>query len=236
MKFRLTRQTIVNPNIPRIITREMKKQKTYVFSASKKDLKEIYEVSGEIRRHGLPKYLVRKKLPKALGYGIFLHPKAKPILKGQVIAPYAGEVSILPQNMPDDSAYAFATVCDFHLPKEEQALLDDKLFFHPRRLYFVNVDALKKGNFTRFINHSEKPNVVVHFVRIPSNSFGLKPAPMEIVYYAKRTIHPGEQLLVCYEDGEKTYWAPLNIKPFPMTAKTFQLSSSLKLIHRQIAG
>jgi len=235
MKFRLTRQLIANPNISGIISREMKKQKTSVFSASKKDLKEIAEVAGEITKRGLPKYLVRKKLPNDLGHGIFLHPKAKPILKGQVIAPYAGEVSILPQNMPDDSAYAFAAVNDFHLPKEEQALLRDKLPFHPRRLYFVNIDGLKKGNFTRFINHSETPNVIAHLVRIPSNSFGLSQSPMEIIYYAKKTIHPGEQLLVCYEDGEKSYWGALNIKPFPMTAKTFQLTPFLKLKHRQIA-
>ena len=222
-RYNLARQVIVNPHIIGIIVKEMKRQKTSIFSASKKDLKEIADVSKEIRKRGLPKRFVRKKLPLKLGSGIFLHPKADPILQGQVIAPYAGEVSILPQNLPDDSAYAFAAISDFHLTKKEQMLLDDKLRYHPRRLYFVNIDALKKGNFTRFINHSEKPNVIAHLVRIPSNSHGVDPSPMEIVYYAKRTIFPGEQLLVCYEDGEKSYWGSLDVKPFPMTAKTFVL-------------
>ena len=230
MKFKLTRQVIVGPYAVGIISREIRRQKVPIFRASQEDLKEIVAVVAAIKQRGLPKYLVCKKLPQGLGRGIFLHPKAKPILKGQVIAPYAGEVSILPQNMPDDSAYAFAVISDILLSKKTQALLNPHLPYHPRRLYFVNLDALKKGNFTRFINHSEKPNVVAHLVRIPPNAYNLSSSPMEIIYYAKRTIHPGEQLLICYEDGEKSYWGPLDIEPFPMTSKTFQVKQG----HRQI--
>lgn len=229
MKFKLPRQ-IISPELRKIIAREVRKQKLTDMRASKKTMREIVEVSKIIKKQGLPSYLIRKKLPYDLGYGLFLHPKADPILKGRVIAPYAGETYISPQNMSDDAVYAFAVVCDMNLNKEEQGFVDKKSRYNPRRLYSLTLDAEKKGNFTRYINHSEKPNVVAYLVSIPSNSLGLEPAPAEIVYFAKKTIQPGEQLLVSYEAGDDSYWSVLKIKPFAMTPKTFKLSSSLKLI------
>jgi hypothetical protein len=44
---------------------------------------------------------------------------------------------------------------------------------------------------------------------------------------------PGEQLLISYEDGEKSYWGVAKIKPFPMTPKTFILDSGLKLVKKE---
>lgn len=228
MKFKLPCQ-VGDQSISAIISREIKKQKIRILRASQRHLKEIAEVSEEIKKLGLPKYLVCKKLPGDFGHGIFLHPEAKPIPKGHVIAPYAGEVSLAPQNSHDDSSYVFEMIADIHLSKKEQLLFDKHHAYHPRRLYSVNLDALKKGNFTRFINHSEKPNVVAHHVRIPSNDLGLTPAPLQIIYFAKKTIHPGEQLLVCYEDGEKSYWGSLKTKPIPVSPKTFQLNRSLQI-------
>lgn len=189
---------------------------------TKKNRGELASVLTEIERSTLPKNLVRKKLRGKLGFGIFLHPKAKPILKGQLIAPYSGEVSIVAQNQDDDACYAFDPVVDFHLTKEEQKKFDPKNRYHPRRLYALKLDAAKTGNFTRFINHSSKPNVVAYLVSTRAN-------PYEIIYFAKKTIQPGEQLLVSYEDEEKSYWGILGIKPFPMTPQTFKLNTSLKL-------
>lgn len=229
MKFKLPRQ-IVNDEINKIVSKEVRKQRVSLFVASKKTLKEIVEVSDEIKKRGLPKYLVRKKLPRRLGYGIFLHPKAKPILKGQVIAPYSGLVTLSPQNGYDDSAYIFSPLYDIYFTREEQQQLDSENRYHPRRLYALHIDALKEGNFTRFINHSNKPNILAEFFRIRPNSYGLVPAPLEVIYIAKKTILPGEQLLVCYENEDKTYWGHLKIKPVPITPKTFQLNSSLKVI------
>jgi len=71
------------------------------------------------------------------------------------------------------------------------------------------------------------------FVKIPSNSAGVSPAFFELVYVAKKTIRPGEQLLVCYEGEDKSYWGPLKIKPFPMTPKTFMLNESCEIISRR---
>ena len=197
---------------------------------SKNNLKELAEASKVIEKKGLPKYLVCKKLPHGLGFGIFLHPSTPSVLKGSVIASYAGEVSIVPQNEDDEGSYAFAPLEDIYLKKVEQLLLDKKHGYRPRRIYAVKLDALKKGNFTRFINHSEKPNVIAYTASVPSNHYGLAPSSIEIIYYAKKTINPGEQLLTCYENKEKSYWNDPKIKPFPMTPQTFQLTSSLKII------
>lgn len=222
MRFNLKRQ-IISEEIISIVFRQRKKKDLDPYRMTKKNLEELEAVLYEIEQSALPKYLVRKKLEGKLGYGIFLHPQAKLILKGQVIAPYAGEVSIVPQNQMDDADYAFDPVTDFRLTKEEQARHDSKNNYHPRRLYALKLDAAKKGNFTRFINHSSKPNVVAYLVSSRDN-------PYEIIYFAKKNILPGEQLLVCYEDGEKSYWGALGIKPFPMTPRTFKVDSNLKII------
>jgi hypothetical protein len=230
MRFRLPSQ-IINQEMRRIVSEEVRKQKVDVLRATRNNLKEIAEVSRAIVKHGLPKNLICKKLPGTLGYGIFLHPRAKPISKGQIIAPYAGETSFVPQNLPDDDAlYAFEPLSNILLTKEEQSRFDGKRCYHPRRFYSMYVDALKKGNFTRFINHSEKPNLVAEFFRIPSNPYGLNPSPIEVIFLAKKTIRPGEQLLVCYDGDDNSYWGALDIKPVPITPKTFQLDSSLNVI------
>jgi hypothetical protein len=230
MKFKLPRQ-ILQQEISKVISRELRKQQISVIRASKSILKELVEVFHHIETKTLPDHLICKKLPYNLGSGIFLHPEANPILKGSVIAPYAGEVSIVPQNDPeDDGDYVFAPLSDILLTKEEQIYFDKKCKYHPRRLYSLKLDAFKQGNFTRFINHSEKPNIVAELVSISSkNPYGLTPSPMEVVYIAKKTIHPGEQLLISYEGEDKSYWGACNIKPFPMTPKTFQLDTSLEI-------
>lgn len=230
MKFKLPRQ-ILNKEVSSVISKEVRRQRIGFLRANKNHLKQIAEVSQAIVKHGLPKHFIRKKLPGKLGYGIFLHPKAQPILKGQIIAPYAGEISFVPQNEPEDSLYAFEPICDVLFTREEQAFFDGKRRFHPRRFYSMHVDASKKGNFTRFINHSVKPNIVAEFFKISSNAFGLTPSPIEVIYLAKKTIRPGEQLLVDYDgDENNSYWSALEIEPVPITPKTFQLDSSLRLI------
>jgi hypothetical protein len=229
MEYKLPRP-IINPEIRRIVSKEVRKQKVDVLLANKDNLKEIAEISRAITEHGLSKNLICKKLPGGLGHGIFLHPKAKPILKGQIIAPYAGEISFVPQNLPDDSLYAFEPLSNILFTKEEQSRFDGNRRYHPRRFYSMHVDALKKGNFTRFINHSEKPNIIADLYRIPTNSYGLAPSPIEVIYLAKKTIQPGEQLLVCYDGDDKSYWGAMDVKPIPITPKTFQLDASLKVI------
>lgn len=231
MKFRLQRQEI-SKILLIFCSNKIKKNKIYVPRASKKIVEEMPPIFKEIRKNGLPSYLLIKKLKRKLGYGVFLHPKAKPILKGAPIAPYSGKVILRPQNLEDDSDYVFTLLSDLRLTREEQRKWDSARPYHPRRFYSVDVDAHKKGNFTRFINHSETPNIEAQFVQIPSNSVGLLPVPFELIYVAKKKIYPGEQLLICYEGEDKSYWGALKIKPFPMTPKTFLLNSSCEIVTR----
>lgn len=224
MEFKLPRQKI-SQKLNSFYSKKIKQEKVHAPRVSKNNLIEIGVISRKIRIDGLPKYLVLKKLKGKLGHGIFLHPKAKPILKGEAIAPYSGEVLLNIQNVGDDSDYAFSLISDLLLTKKEQRALDPKSKYHPRRLYSIDLDARNEGNFTRFINHSDKPNVEAELLRIPGKS-----SPhFEIVYIAKKIIRPGEQLLVSYEGDDKTYWGALKIAPFPMTPKTFQLNSSLNI-------
>ncbi len=230
MKYKLPRQIYVQ-DVSKIVAREIKEQEIDLAPLPRKNLKELVAVSEVILEKGLPEKFILKKLEghEHLGYGLFLRPDAEPILKGELIAPYSGELSISPQNDPDDSAYAFAPLSDILLKKAEQATFDKKKKFHPKRLYALNLDAEKKGNFTRYINHSSKPNIEAEIFKVPKNSFGLEPSPLEVFYRAKKKILPGEQLLVCYEDEEESYWKPFKIKPLHMTPKTFTLDKSLKI-------
>ena len=216
MKFKLPRHEI-SKQLVAFSYKAIKRSGEDVPRLSKDKLTQLDAVSRKIRREGLPKHLVLKKLKGKLGHGIFLHPKASPIAKGEVIAAYAGEVSLLPQNEGDNSDYVFSLISDLRLTRKEQQLFDPKRGFHPRRLYSLDLDAHKKGNFTRFINHSSKPNIEAHMLRTPLHS-------CEIIYIAKKTIRPGEQLLTCYEGDDNSYWGALKIKPFPMTPQTFQIS------------
>lgn len=223
MKFKLSRQTLSKELIA-IISREIRRQKISVPRVTRKEMQELAEISQLIETKGLPSNLVRKKLSKKLGYGIFLHPDAAPLEKGCVIASYSGKVSLIRQRVFDDGSYAFTPIEDILLKANEQRLFDKTSCFRPKRLYSLKVDALKQGNFTRFINHSAQPNVVAYTLAVPANPYGLVPGPIEVVYFAKKRIMPGEQLLVSYEEGEKCYWGAKGIKPLPMTPKTFRLT------------
>ncbi len=229
MKFKLPRSNIGQELII-FITQELRRLKKVVPKVTKNNLEEMATICRAIEETGLPSYLALKKLPRDLGYGIFLRPDAKPILKGQMIAPYSGKFYLAPQFEPDDSDYAFAPLSQIRLSKEDHEIFGGDRPWHPRRYYEILVDAAKMGNFTRFINHSAKPNVIADEFAVPSNSYGLTPAPIEIVYMARKTIHPGEQLLVCYEGEADSYWGVVGIKPLPIVPRTFRLDASMKVI------
>lgn len=233
-KFSLPRP-IIPPSIVDVIEAEIQRQELDVVEADKKQLLELKKVCDEIEKNGLPSNLVCAKLPNGLGHGIFLHPDAKPIPKGRIIGSYSGKVALFPQSEPGDSVYSFAPIFDIRLSKEKQKLFDPKKRFHPRRLYSMDIDAEKTGNFIRFVNHSHKPNLVAYLFKIPNNPYGLSPSPIEVLYLSNKTIRPGEQLLISYEGDDGTYWKYLKIRPTPITPQTFQLSPQLKVIKSSIS-
>lgn len=221
-QFQLPRQKI-SQELIRFLPEIIKRNRLRIRPASKTQMLSIAEVSRRILSEGLPSRFALKKLPKKLGFGIFLKLDAKPIARGEVIAPYTGEVLLCSQNEEGQSDYIFALAADLTLTKLEQQVLDPKHKYHPRRLYAIDVDAEKMGNFTRFINHSDEPNVEADLLRVPKNDLGLEPSFFEMIYFAKKTIHPGEQLLVCYEGDDNSYWGASGIEPFPMHPSTFRL-------------
>ena len=141
--FQLPRQK-VSDALNRFLPEMMKRNRVHVPPASKSQMLAIAEVSRKILLSGLPNNFVLKKLPKKLGFGIFLKLDAKPIARGQVIAPYTGEVLLCPQNEEGSSDYVFALVTDLTLTKSEQQALDPKHRYHPRRLYAIDVEPLRK--------------------------------------------------------------------------------------------
>jgi hypothetical protein len=232
MDYKLPRHTIVE-DLQELYTKKVAETELYLPKAKKLHVDQIHKVSALIEQDGLPKHLYVQKLKGNIGHGVFLHPNAKPIQKGDVIAPYSGEVFLCPLNESNNSDYVFTLIDKMYLSKEEQGIWDPKNRYHPRRHYSLNLDAGKTGNFTRFINHSEKPNVKAEHLTIPVNAAGKKKPSYEIVYLAKKTINPGEQLLVCYEGGDtKSYWGALKIEPFKMTPTTFKLNEELKLVSK----
>ena len=128
------------------------------------------------------RYIVRRS--KIHGRGVFALAQ---IPKGTRLMEYIGERI---SHREADRRYAAEHE---HSPHTMLFSVDDKTV----------IDATRWGNSARFINHSEKPNVNAELLRIPSNSYDLTPSLLEIVYVANKTIQPGEQLLVCYEDEEK---------------------------------
>lgn len=232
MKYKLVRPQF-DPVLKAACDREILKQGLIIRKPTDKVLNELALLCHIIKEKGLPDNLVLKQLPDPMGWGIFLHPKADPIKKGTLIGSYGGEVYVLPQNVSDDSAYAFVPLEDMHLSKDEQKSLDGSRSFHPSRKYILCIDAKNKGNFLRFINHSEKPNIQARLMRVKKNNLGLSETPIEVLYFAKTTIKPGSQLLVSYEEGEESYWSVLKIKPEPIIADTFTIDHKLNLLdHR----
>lgn len=227
MKFCLPRQTS-KLDLTFLIKREIAKQELAISPLSPKHRQQLKELIPLIKKGGFPPYLLLHDLPHNLGKGVFLAPKAAPLPRGMLIGPYAGEMEIVPSDY-EGGHYAFTPIEKIRLSREEQAFLDKDMPYKPRRSYTLKVDALHKGNFTRFVNHSSTPNLEARLCRVPQNDLGLEPSPIEVFYFTKKKIHPGEQLLVCYEGEENCYWNEEGVKPYPMKGNTFFLNLAGKI-------
>lgn len=226
MGFKLPRQ-IFKEDYTEMIERTIEKQNLHVRRASPTKLLELKKVSEIIRKTGIPKQFIKKKLPQNLGHGLFLRPDAEPILRGTLIAPYTGFVYLSPEDTEDDSSYTFSLLDGIRLTKEEHALFGCKEKYNARRPYLLNLDAESQGNFTRYINHSSEPNIDAELFRVGKNALSVPTSAIEVYYLAKKKILPGEQLLVSYESDPGSYWGVMKIKPIPITPQTFRLKSDL---------
>lgn len=116
-----------------------------------------------------------------VGYGIFA---AQDLKKGQMIGEYTGVVKRV----------------DFSKKKEDY----DYAWGFPPPTKFV-IDSKDAGNFTRFINHSNEPNIDMIYVLINNR--------WHLVYVANQDIKKDQQLFANYG---KPYWRGRGIRPYDL--------------------
>lgn len=109
-----------------------------------------------------------------IGYGLYA---GVDLLPGVYIGEYTGEVRHVNRLKPELNGYCF------HYPTR---------FFSWR---YTVIDSQKWGNETRFINHSDKPNLEL--------AWALKNDLMHLIFIANRFIEKGEELTIDYGPD---YW------------------------------
>ena len=129
--------------------------------------------SKEVERGVHPDFSIRYIDP-VLGYGVFAEEE---IPKGGYIGEYTGMIRKRRRGSDKKNDYCFEyTIGDW--------------VYNP----FI-IDAKEEGNMTRYMNHSEEPNVESLSVFVQ----GL----MHIIFVAEKPIAPGDQL--CYHYGD-IFW------------------------------
>lgn len=148
-------------------------------AAEKENLDAYYRLIQQ--KYESPWYM--KYISKKVGYGIFA---AADIKKGQLISEYVGIIydkKTYLNKLPYNANYCWSMIPHSSITTEVQ-------FY---------VDAIKSCNFTRFINHSYKPNVTPLAIYTPEG--------YRMLYVACEDIAKDEQLLVNYGNG---YWSHRN--------------------------
>lgn len=166
------------------------------------------------------------KINDSVGCGLFLNPKAAPIKAGTFLGLYAGKISITSMESPSPSRFILTLFPEVELELSEQREINEQ---DPSKdnLYYIDIDAAEKGNFTRYFNHAKMANVTWRRVQLPNGTF-------QIGFFASKEIFPGRQLLIDYGKG---YWESIGINPTPITDQTYTLNHDLKIEkHRAIRG
>lgn len=183
----------------------------------------LQDYEHEVATQGIVDHLEVHDIPQEplLGKGVFLCPEDEPIEKNEFVAIYSGEYRLLTDEDAFDGSYTFEVLSlNMKKKKTREKLFAIGLTFDDSvDEVCLYVDALKKGNYARFINNSKNPNVeaIIELVR----------GRPEVVYRACRKIYPGEQLLVDYTDS---YWEPMGITPLPIESDTFMLSKTGEIV------
>lgn len=124
---------------------------------------------------GITAPIIIKWIDPVLGYGAFA---AEDIAQGEFIGEYTGVVRQLYRRHPDHNPYCF---------------------HYPTKLWSMNyftIDSMKEGNLTRFINHSNRPNLQPLCV--------VDRKLLHLILVAGRPIKQGEQLTFDYGSD---YWS-----------------------------
>ncbi|MBM3197655.1 MAG: SET domain-containing protein [Chlamydiae bacterium] len=210
-KFRMTHST----GIPWIHRFLQSHQDPQIPLLPKKAQKALTRISKEIILHGIPSHLQLAYVHPHVNKGVFLREDASPIRKGSLIGAYTGAYELVPGNEMRETSYCYDVVQEISLTQHQKSYVvkrQDKL--PPCRDYSIQTNALRKGNFTRFINHSSlEPNIEARLYKLPQGE-------IEVFLFAKKEILPGEQLLSNYGGS---YWHVLPVIPSSIRPTTYQL-------------
>lgn len=156
---------------------------TMVYDEDMRDIKNYFdylEALDPVHGSGIPSYITIRHIDNVVGYGVYAN---RDIEKGEFIGFYTGQWRL---DERCGSEYLF------------EAIDDSNIF----------IDANTCGNFTRYINHaySRKCNLEAIIYLKEQGSLHL---PI-VIYYAKKKINLGQQLLINYG---KQYWNNIGFKP-----------------------
>ncbi len=194
--------------------------KKEAFQVSPTLYKKIERVNNQIKKHGLPPNLQLAYVHPNVQTGVFLKPDAKPIKSGTFIGIYTGRYELVPSDITTGTSYAYDVAQHLCLsPKQFAFATLQRRPYKKDEEYSIQTNALKTGNFTRYINHSSfAPNIEAVVSKLPSGR-------IEILLFALHAIMPGEQLLSNY-GGQ--YWKALEVIPDDMEADTYLMNNHLQ--------
>ncbi|MBM3206997.1 MAG: SET domain-containing protein [Chlamydiae bacterium] len=194
--------------------------------ASKDLLKRIDKYQSDLKTYGIPPFLELKEVNEYMQTGVFLKPDAKGIKKGSFIGIYTGEYEIVLETETKGNHYAYDVAPGISIQKGLLKFVRSKgKNLSTKEKYSIQTNAVNKGNFTRYINHSSvDTNIEAMTRKLPDGT-------IEVCLFTTKKILPGEQLLSSY-GGQ--YWSVLPIIPEPIYAKSYTLSSDGKIIKNEI--
>ncbi|MBS0635382.1 MAG: SET domain-containing protein-lysine N-methyltransferase [Verrucomicrobia bacterium] len=181
---------------------------------------------ADVSSHGIPPEFVLK-YNSMVGWGLFVAP-GQEIEPNKIIGIYSGRVLLVNPRTPRETAriqadesYNFLIDADpIRLTKDEfrdlsyegSVKLDPG--YSPSKGLELIVDASESGNFTRFVNHSENPNLQTccRCAKFPEGW------QVVVVLIAKRRIFENEPLSFDYGSG---YWKGKGISPNELLSLEF---------------
>lgn len=224
-KFKLA-FSIAPKEIISIIRSYSKKQHARSLPAVSKTLwKKIEKYKKDLEENGLPPFLEIAEVNRFIQTGVFLKPTAKALKPDTFIGLYTGEFELVFANETADNHYAYDVAPGLKIKKEHLPLVRSKGKKATVKIdYSIQTNAMKEGNFTRYINHSSVNN------NIEALTKKMPDGTIEVCLFTCKTIKPGEQLLSNYGG---LYWAVLPILPEPVTPRSYMLTKESKVVKKE---
>lgn len=170
---------------------------------------------ADMEKYGIRPNLKLCKINQEVGNGVFLAPDANPIPENQFIGLYGGEYIVAHSEEDVDSDYLFTVFTDIELQNSELDLIEGARNFETNQ-FCLEVDGKKKGNFCRYFNHTSAEHANLKFCYVC-----MKDGSIQIAFYTKKTVYPGEQLMLDYKNE---FWRAKKIQPKIETPKTYTLT------------